>query len=160
MWQLAPTDNYERQFRWYEKKRPRELEAVLRNLQTYFEALRAGNKPMQIKYGFVHVEPSGVFAIDQKGGVGKLAQTRLYVYPDTDTEILHLLTMGGKGFEQRNNIQLCKDFVAELKERGPHDDKEVTRASRKREAPDEPATGEANETGGKKEIPERHGDGP
>lgn len=152
MWQLEPTDDYERQFRWYEKKRPRELEAVLRNLQTYLEALRAGNKPMQIKYGFVHVEPIGVFAIDQKGGGGKLAQTRLYVYPDIDAEILHLLTIGGKGLEQRNDIQLCKDFVAQLMERGSHDDKEVTRASQQRETSDEPATGENDETGGEEEV--------
>ncbi|HEY7313836.1 MAG TPA: hypothetical protein VH643_31085 [Gemmataceae bacterium] len=154
MWQLEPTDDYERQFRRYEKKHPRELEAVLRNLQTYFEALRAGNKPLQIKYGFVHVEPDGIFAIDQKGGgLGKLAQSRLYVYPDTDTEILHLLTIGGKGHEQRNDIQQCKDFVAQIKERGPHDDKEVTRASQQRETPDEHTKGEANETRREKEIP-------
>lgn len=152
MWQIEPTDDYERQFRWYEKKHRRELEAVLRNLQTYLEALRAGNKPMQIKYGFVHVEPSGIFAIDQKGGVGKLAQTRLYVYPDTDAEILHLLTIGGKGREQRNDIQLCKDFVAQLKERGPQDDKEVTQASQQRETPDEPAKGETDETGRAEEV--------
>lgn len=152
MWQLEPTEDYERRFRWYEKKRRRELEAVLRNLQTYMEALRAGNKPMQIKFGFVHVEPNGVFAIDQKGGVGKLAQTRLYVYPNTDTEILHLLTLGGKGYEQRTDIQLCKDFVAQLKERGPHDVKEVTRASQQRETPDEPATGESDETAGEEEV--------
>lgn len=153
MWQLEPTDDYERQFRWYEKKRSRELEAVLRNLQTYFEALRAGNKPMQIKYGFVHVEPSGVFAIDQKGGTGRLAQTRLYVYPDTDSEVLHLLTIGGKGIEQRNDIQLCKDFVTELKERGPHDVKEATPESQQRETPDEPATRETDETGEEEAIP-------
>ena len=39
MWKMLPADEYIRQYKQFEKKRPRELEAVLANLQRYFEAL-------------------------------------------------------------------------------------------------------------------------
>jgi len=116
MWSLAATDDYERSLRWYAKKRPRELQAVLDNLDTFHEALKTGAKPQQIKTGYIHPEPRGILAIDQKGGPGKLQQTRLYVFPDGRTEILWLLAIGGKN-SQHPDILMCIDFVDELLER-------------------------------------------
>ena len=100
------------------KKRPRETKAVHDNLDTFFNALIAGAKPQQIKAGFIHPEPCGVLAFDQKGGGPNLAQTRLYVYPNATTEILHLITLGDKN-SQRDDIQNCKAFVAELRKGDP-----------------------------------------
>lgn len=116
MWNLEASDEYQRKHKWFEKKRPRELRAVLDNLDTYLKALCAGAKPAQIKFGFIHIEPNGILAIDQKGGGPNLAQTRLYVFPDTERRILHLFTLGGKA-TQAVDIQTCRGFVKELRER-------------------------------------------
>ena len=67
MWKLEPTDEYNRRHRRYEKKHRRELEAMLDNLDTYHQALNAGTPIQQIQFGFVHAEPCGVKAVDQKG---------------------------------------------------------------------------------------------
>jgi transcriptional regulator with XRE-family HTH domain len=80
MWAIETTENYERCHKRYRKDHPRELQAVLDNLDTYFQSLVAGVKPLQIRHGFMHNEPLGVVAIDQKGGGKNLAQTRLYVF--------------------------------------------------------------------------------
>jgi hypothetical protein len=65
-----------------------------------------------VRGGFIHDEPDGIKAIDQKGGGQKmkLQQTRLYVYPDITNRILYLLTIGDKG-TQRDDINLCREFV-------------------------------------------------
>jgi hypothetical protein len=70
----------------------------------------AGKKPKPFVYNFLHPEPSDVIAIDQKGAGANIAATRLYVYPDTQTETLYLLTLGDKS-TQSDDIQDCKAFV-------------------------------------------------
>jgi hypothetical protein len=124
MWKLVPTDEYERRHKRYEKNHPRELLAVLDNLDTYFKSLEAGVKPPQIKHGFMHSEPLGVVAIDQKGGGKNLAQTRLYVYPDTEAETLYVMTLGDKR-SQKADIATCRTFVTELRKEGQDTDEEA-----------------------------------
>jgi hypothetical protein len=78
MWLLRETETYATRRKRYQKNHPKELAAVLKNLDRYLETLQAGIKPLQISYGFLHDEGKGVAAIDQRGGgSGKLAQTRL-----------------------------------------------------------------------------------
>lgn len=118
-WNIIDTDKYQRDLRWYKKKRPNELIAVLNNLDTYVAALNKGVKPMQIQGGFIHVEPEGIKALDQKGSSKvKLEQTRLYIYADEEKCELHLLGIGSKT-GQREDIQVCREKVREIKsERG------------------------------------------
>jgi hypothetical protein len=60
MWRLEPTEEYEARSRQYEKKHQREFTAVQVNqAATYLAALQAGANPLQIKFGFVHVEKQG-----------------------------------------------------------------------------------------------------
>jgi len=113
MWKTEETDDYKRQFRWYEKKKKRELAAVIVNLQTYFTALEVGASPLQITHRFVHPEPHGVVAIGQDGRGANLAVTRLYTYPFTISETLFLLTIGGKDTQQAD-IKQCSYYVAEI----------------------------------------------
>ncbi len=113
MWVLEPTDEFLRRRERFEKKHPRELLAVLDNLDTYFKALVAGAKPQQIRTGFLHPEPKGVMAIDQKGGGTALKATRLYLFPDETTSVVHLITVGDKQ-TQPDDIQFCKRFVDRL----------------------------------------------
>jgi len=118
MWTVRQTtDEYERRRKRYAKNRERELAAVDQNLAIYLAALNAGTMPMQVAtmHSWVRTEPQGVFAIDQrtKGGEKNLAQTRLYVYPDTVSKILHLLTIGGKD-SQSDDIQFCRECAIEI----------------------------------------------
>src|SRR6266498_1699827 len=106
MWKTFSTSEYQTRLKRYVKNRPRELQAVLDNLDTYFGALQAGVKPLQIKHGFMHDEGKGVVAIDQKGGGKSLAQTRLYVFLDVNAEILYLFTLGDKK-SQKADVKTC-----------------------------------------------------
>jgi hypothetical protein len=125
MWKLELTDEYERRHKRYAKNHPRELQAVLDNLDTYFKSLEAGVNPLQIKHGFLHNEPLGVVAIDQKGGGKNLAQTRLYVYPDTETEVLHVITLGDKRSQKKEDIPTCRVFVNSLRKERQVSDEET-----------------------------------
>ena len=115
MWNVETTDDFERKQRQFEKKYRRELAAVLDNLQRYLDALNDGGRPETIKFGFVHNEPKGVKAIDQKGGGNKLKQTRLYTYAYLEGETLYLITLGDKK-SQSADIKLCTSFVDQLRE--------------------------------------------
>ena len=92
----------------------RELKAVLGNLDSYLVTLNDGRNPYHRAAGYIHHEPDGVIAIDQKGGGKALAETRLYVYPDTDTCTLYLLLLGDKN-SQKRDIQDCREFVASIR---------------------------------------------
>jgi hypothetical protein len=114
MWRLISTDTFKRQAKWYAKKKSRELKAVSDNLDTFLRSLLDGRKPKPFVYGFLHVEPSDIIAIDQTGAGAKVAATRLYVYADTDTDTLYALTIGDKA-SQNEDIQFCKRVVREIK---------------------------------------------
>jgi hypothetical protein len=124
MWTIQPSAEYERRQKRFEKKRPNELRAVLDNLDTMIMGLKDGLKLEQVSsFGFVHHEPLGVLAIDQEGGHGaKLAQTRLYVYPDTGEKVTHVITLGDKG-TQADDIEFAKQFVQSIRkalQEAPH----------------------------------------
>lgn len=89
---------------------------MLKNLDKYFETLNQCGNPLQVSIGFIHDEPEGIKAIDQKGGghKHKLQQTRLYVFPDTNTNTLFLLAIGNKT-TQRDDIGKCREFVRNAK---------------------------------------------
>ncbi|MBY0522972.1 MAG: hypothetical protein K2R98_06220 [Gemmataceae bacterium] len=113
MWDLEPSEEYRRRHKRFEKNHPRELAAVLVNLATYQTALKSCARPQQVNFGFMHAEPSGVVALDQKRGGKNLRQTRLYVFPDADTGVLHLITVGGKD-TQSDDIQFCREYVQSI----------------------------------------------
>src|SRR5260370_37824696 len=97
MYTLEPGDDYLRRQKRYNKKHQDELIAVLDNLDTFKRGLDNGLKLEHVRaMGFIHVEPYGVLAIDQKGGGhgARLAQTRLYVYVDTTEHVIHVITLG------------------------------------------------------------------
>jgi hypothetical protein len=70
---------------------------------------------LQVKLGFVHDEPDGIKAIDQRGVLKmKLRESRLYVFPEVLGKILYLLTIGDKR-SQGEDIQFCREYVRSLK---------------------------------------------
>ena len=123
-WLTQQIPRYENNLAYYEKKFPNELRAMLNNLDTYFETLKECGNPLQVTGGFIHKESDGIRAIDQKGGGQKvkLQQTRLYIYPDTNTNTLYLLAIGDKN-SQRNDVNFCRSIVKEIRKGAPDDKK-------------------------------------
>ena len=117
MWTIEPTDEYIRARKWYAKKRPRETSAVHDNLEAYIKSLNLGTNPLNAKFGFLHDERRGVFAVDQRTNNSpsdakklKLSQTRLYFYPEVETGNIYLLTIGDKN-SQQDDVRRCHEFV-------------------------------------------------
>jgi hypothetical protein len=96
------------------KKHPNETIAMMNNLDTYVRALKAGVKPVMIQAGFIHKEPHGVIAIDQKGTHGSPRQTRLYVYAFEEKNTLYLITIGDKN-SQKRDVEDCRNFMKSLR---------------------------------------------
>jgi len=113
MWNLRAESEYEKRARKWPKKYHHEFIAVHDNLDTFVEALRIGANLEQTKFGFIHREPCGIIAIDQKGGKGSLKETRLYLYPDKSSQIIHLITLGDKR-TQSEDIRYAREFVGGL----------------------------------------------
>jgi hypothetical protein len=116
MWSLEKSSFFESRFKRFQKKHPDEAKAVLNNLDTYFKTLCEGVNPTNISAGFVHPEPDGIKALDQKGGKGKMMQTRLYIFPDEVTKTLHVISIGTKT-DQKSGINECRDYIKPLKEK-------------------------------------------
>ena len=110
MWQVETTTQWQKDARFYEKKRPAELAAVLRNLKRFVTMLDSARNSQAVQDGFLHAEGNGVVAIDQKGGGGNLQETRLYTYPYEAEKVLYLITVGNKN-EQPDDVGLSKNFV-------------------------------------------------
>ena len=113
MWQIEATPQWDRDRKWYEKKFPAELAAVLHNLNRYLAQLNAAPNPQAFMAGYIHPEPHGVAAIDQKGGGKNLQETRLYVFPCVERNVVYIITIGNKD-EQASDIQFCSEFVKSL----------------------------------------------
>ena len=105
-WVLLPHSAYLRDLRWYAKKRPAELSDVLRNLERTMTLLANSPHPRTIQAGFLHPEPHGMVAVDQRGGAGRLQETRLYCYAQADTRTLHLLGIGDKSSQSADLARL------------------------------------------------------
>jgi hypothetical protein len=110
MWQVEPTTQRERDTKWYQKKHPNELAAILRNLGRYLSHLNCTVNAKAVQAGFLHPEPMGIIAIDQKGGGNSLQETRAYTFADEAHKVLYVITIGNKQ-EQPSDIELSKDFV-------------------------------------------------
>lgn len=116
MWSLNPLPEFTKRADRFKKKWGHEIANVLINLATLLKSLNFGAKSEQLKQlGFVHSEPMGILAVDQKGkGKGaKLKPFRLYVFADERSKTLHLMTLGDKD-SQEDDIRQCKSFVEGL----------------------------------------------
>lgn len=105
-WALLPHSSYLRDMRWYTKKRPVELAAVHRNLERYMTLLVRSPSARSIQAGFLHPEPHGMVALDQRGGGGRLQETRLYCYAHNGSRTVHLLGIGDKSSQPADLARL------------------------------------------------------
>ena len=114
MWKLEPSEQWGKDAKHYDKKRPNELAAVLRNLERFVKLLNVSKNSKSAEAGYLHKEPHDVIAVDQKGGGSNLQQTRLYTYPVDQTKTLHLITIGTKE-TQHSDIEYSKTFADSFK---------------------------------------------
>ena len=105
-WVLLPHSSYLRDLRWYRKKRPVELAALHRNLERYMTLLARSASARSVHAGFLHPEPHGMVAIDQRGGGGRLQETRLYCYAHAGSRTVHLLGIGDKSSQSADLARL------------------------------------------------------
>jgi len=113
MWKLEANAEYKRGVKKWPKKYRRELLAMHDNLDTLVGILNQGTPIEQIHCGFIHNEPRGVKAIDQRGAGKGVKQSRLYIFPDVNTRIVHLITIGDKD-SQKTDVQYAAEFVDNL----------------------------------------------
>src|SRR5258708_13716569 len=112
-WRVFPTDLYDRQFEFYEKKRADQLKAVLRNLARYMEMLKAQSNPRMISANFIHNERQGLLALTQQGYKPKQPKTRLYIYPEVNSKRLYLITIGDAS-NQDGDVKDAHRFIEKL----------------------------------------------
>ena len=72
--------------------------------------LNAGEKIGGFKLDFFRSEGKGLYRIGQRKGDH---ETRLYVYPDQENEIIYILSIGDKNTQQRD-INECKKKIRKI----------------------------------------------
>lgn len=112
-WNLRPHPRLARLLRKLSSRRPAEAAALLRNVDRYMALLNAAAHPRLIQAGFLHPEPHGTVAVDERGGQGRLRALRLYTLADEGTRTLHLLHLGDKSSQSRD-IRLLPYLIRTL----------------------------------------------
>ena len=111
-WALDATHASKNQFAKFNKNHPDEYSSLFANLAKIQGLLRGGHKVGGFHVNFFRSEGDGVYRIGQTGVPGAL-ESRLYVYPDTASQILHVLEIGEKSGQQAD-IKSAKKKVQEI----------------------------------------------
>ena len=101
------------QFEKFYNKHPREYEALFRNLNKIMGLLKSGQKIGGFHVGFFRSEGDGVYRIGQTG-VEAAAESRLYVYPDSKSAVMHVLGVGEKD-DQPRDVNDAKEIAGKIK---------------------------------------------
>ena len=99
----------------YNKRYRREVASVMSNLQYLHEHLLLGNHLGSCNFGFWGSERDRLYRIGQTG-VRDAKETRLYVFPDEATSIIHVLCIGDKNTQPRD-IKRAKEMIRWIEER-------------------------------------------
>ncbi len=114
LWKITATAQFNRDIKKYTKSHPVETSHMLANSRKLLEALNNSIPVCDITAGFIHHEPKGIKAVDQKGPTkGKLKQTRMYIYPELDEKKSHFICIGDKQ-SQSKDIDYSKKYVDKL----------------------------------------------
>ena len=115
MWEIEISEIYEQKLRGFKKKHSDILQALQYNANSYHRLLNEGKNPMQFKKGgFIHPESyHSLLAVDNRhpGQMHRLG--RLYLYPDTNTQTLHFITLGFKK-TQPQDLKVARRYVDKL----------------------------------------------
>ena len=113
MWYTEDREAIRSGFKRVSKNYPEEYTACFANLEKILTILNSGNKISGFKVGFFRSEGDGLYRIGQTG-VKDAKEVRLYVYPDTESEMMYVLSMGTKE-SQQNDIKEAKKRIKKLK---------------------------------------------
>jgi hypothetical protein len=119
MWGMEKAKGFESRYKKFSRKHQAEADAAMNNMQTYLQILNeTDNLQIANAQPFVHSEPDGMVAIDQRGAsrqnAGKLKATRLYVYAAVINKTLHLLGIGDKD-SQRQDIETFRKRIKQIR---------------------------------------------
>lgn len=106
-WIFEFSDFWQGKAKSFRKRHPNEMTQMVDNLDHYLSGLNSGLNPMTYHPGFLHAESCGAKAIDAKG-IRKPAQTRLYLYVDSEHRTLHIMTVGDKHSQKQDNTDCCR----------------------------------------------------
>ena len=113
-WKVKTCDQFLRDLKKMRKRYPREVEQMLMNLEVYKDQLAEHDNPLRlVEFSFVHREASGCHAITQQP-LSFAAQTRLYVYCYVVGHQLHLICVGDKASQAKDN-RFCAEYVKSIK---------------------------------------------
>ncbi len=113
-WELEPGDQFERDIKRMAKRYPREVKQMYANLMDYLANLNQCDNPLLMAhFSYVHRETSGCHAITQQP-LKSAAQTRLYIYAYAMDHLIHLICVGDKHSQQKDN-EFCRQYVRNLK---------------------------------------------
>lgn len=70
-WNMDSAEEFNRDAKWYEKKKRNEFVSVMRKVDKYYKALCSTGNPLQVNGKFIHNENSGLYALDETGGKKK-----------------------------------------------------------------------------------------
>jgi len=113
MWYTEDGEAIRSGFKKVSRNHPEEYAACFANLDKVLTILNNGNKVGGFKVGFFRPEGNGLYRIGQTG-VKDSKEVRLYVYPDTESEIMYVLAMGTKE-SQKNDIKEAKKKTKKIK---------------------------------------------
>ncbi len=111
-WAFEATHASKNQFVKFNKNHPDEYASLFANLAKIQGLLRSGHKVGGFHVNFFRSEGHEVYRIGQTGVPGAL-ESRLYVYPDSESKTLHILEIGEKSGQQAD-IKSAKKKVVEI----------------------------------------------
>ncbi len=118
-WGIYTSDQFQRNLKKYKKKHPIETQHMLINAGKFIETLNRNIPISNIRSIFIHTEPKGIKALDQRGPTkGRLKQTRMYIYLHFETRTVHFICLGDKESQPRD-IQYSTKYVNNLTKSQP-----------------------------------------
>lgn len=111
-WEIIRSGQFDRDLRKINKRRPATAEKVLENLAAYIELLEKCNNPLlvlRLKTN-VHREASGCVAITEQPVPSNVAPLRLYLFASTKDKAVHLICIGDKNTQRKDNVY-CQNYV-------------------------------------------------
>lgn len=115
MWYINGEEAVRAGFKTISKNHRKEAASCFANFKKILSILKDGNKLTEFKVGFFRPEGNGLYRIGQTK-VKDSKEVRIYVYPDTENEIIYILSMGTKESQQKD-IREAKKKIATIKKR-------------------------------------------
>jgi hypothetical protein len=112
-WPVETKYATQNKFKDFSESYGREYASLFANLDKVLGILRQGSKMGSFQIGFFRSESGGVFRIGQTG-VKSAKESRLYVFPNQDNEIMYLLTIGTKD-RQTQDINEAQAIVKTIR---------------------------------------------